>query len=199
MDTQAMYERGVADAERGELHPFYYQHYYHYRRGYDRTRRRLRPGLSAGGLGRSRALLTAAVILAFGFGAFAVLRSRAQPVTSAVSTAAVPSSPATVPSPVRTPIFPTATTIPSPTPLVLHVGGAAVIANTQGTPLRARQEPSTKARAVGGFKEGERVRIVEGPVDADGYTWWRLEGESGAGWSAQQSQEGVVWLQPVDG
>ena len=36
MDTEEMYQRGVADAERGELHPFYYQHYYHYRRGYDR-------------------------------------------------------------------------------------------------------------------------------------------------------------------
>jgi hypothetical protein len=42
------------------------------------------------------------------------------------------------------------------------------------------------------------VRIREGPVEADGYTWWRIEGQSGAGWSAERSKEGVVWLQPVE-
>jgi hypothetical protein len=103
------------------------------------------------------------------------------------------------PSPLRTPIFPTATTIPSPTPLVLRIGGAALVANTEGAPLRSRKEPGINSPAVAGFREGERVRIVDGPVEADGYTWWRLEGESGAGWSAQQSREGVSWLQPVDG
>ena len=46
MDTEEMYRRGVADAEQGEPHPFYYQHYYQYRRGYDRTRRSL--GLPGG-------------------------------------------------------------------------------------------------------------------------------------------------------
>lgn len=37
-----MYERGVLDAEQDDLNLFYYQHYYHYRKGYDRTRRRLK-------------------------------------------------------------------------------------------------------------------------------------------------------------
>ena len=40
MDTEEMYRRGIADAEQGEPHPFYYQHYYQYRRGYDQARRR---------------------------------------------------------------------------------------------------------------------------------------------------------------
>ncbi|PMP76601.1 MAG: SH3 domain-containing protein, partial [Chloroflexus aggregans] len=35
-----MYELGAADAERGEFNPFYYQHYYYYRLGYDSVRRR---------------------------------------------------------------------------------------------------------------------------------------------------------------
>mgnify|MGYP007071095895 FL=1 len=39
MDTEEMYRRGVADAEHGEPHPFYYQHYYQYRRAYDNARR----------------------------------------------------------------------------------------------------------------------------------------------------------------
>jgi hypothetical protein len=40
--------------------------------------------------------------------------------------------------------------------------------------------------------------VVEGPVEADGYTWWRIESDRGTGWSAQQSQDGVEWLKPVE-
>jgi hypothetical protein len=39
MDTEEMYRRGLADAAQGDPHPFYYQHYYQYRKGYDRGRR----------------------------------------------------------------------------------------------------------------------------------------------------------------
>ena len=39
MDTEEMYRRGLADAAQGEPHPFYYQHYYQYRKCYDRARR----------------------------------------------------------------------------------------------------------------------------------------------------------------
>ena len=59
---------------------------------------------------------------------------------------------------------------------------------------QAAQSQSCRDRGV---QSGERVRILEGPVDADGFTWWKIEGASGTGWSAQQSKEGVVWLQPI--
>ena len=42
MDTDEMFERGVADAYMGDPHPFYYRHYEPYRQGYDQTRRRMR-------------------------------------------------------------------------------------------------------------------------------------------------------------
>jgi hypothetical protein len=80
---------------------------------------------------------------------------------------------------------------------VLQIGVGAQVVNTEGTVLRGRKQPSLKATATAAFKSGERVQILEGPVDADGFTWWRIEGESGTGWSAQQSKEGVVWLQPI--
>ncbi|MFL5801782.1 MAG: SH3 domain-containing protein [Roseiflexaceae bacterium] len=195
MDTEEMYQRGVADAERGELHPFYYQHYYHYRRGYDRTRRHLRRPRIDGG-GRSWVRLAALLVLiVIGSGAFVVLRARSQP--SAVPTTARPASTARLAAPtiVRTPIFPTIT--PSPPPPVLHIGGPALIANTEGRPLRGRQEPRLKSPVRASFKEGEQVTIQEGPVQADGYTWWQIEGPSGTGWSAEHSLEGVVWLQPT--
>jgi hypothetical protein len=41
-----------------------------------------------------------------------------------------------------------------------------------------------------------QVMIVDGPVVADNYTWWRVEGETGSGWSAERSQEGNLWLIP---
>jgi hypothetical protein len=198
MDTEEMYQRGVADAERGDLHPFYYQHYYPYRRGFDRTRRHLR-GPRIVGFGRARwgrlALLLALLILV-GAGAFVAWRSRSQP-TTARSTVVVPSTARMVaPTVARTPLFPTIT--PSPLALTLHAGGAALVANTSGQPLRGRSEPRLKAPVRVAFKEGERVRILEGPVQADGYIWWRIEGQSGAGWSAERSKEGAIWLQPAN-
>lgn len=199
MDTEEMYQRGVADAERDELHPFYYQHYYPYRRGYDKTRRQLRrPHVWSGGHGRrGRLLLVVAVVLAAGLGALALLRSRAQPAVATHTPSTSPIAATLGAPPTRTPIFPTE--IPSPTPLALHVGGMALVSNTEGRVLRGRREPSLKSPAAAAFKEGEQVRVLDGPVEADGYTWWRVEGQGGSGWSAQQSQENVVWLQPIEG
>jgi hypothetical protein len=193
VDSEEMYRRGAADAERGEPNPFYYQHYYHYRRGFDRARRRQR--LSSG-----RALLwlapLALVLLAgAGFGAAALLNRHDSPAPVA-ALAEAPTARAT-PLPARTPIFPTATVAPSPTPVTLQVGGQAQVTNTEGRRLRGRATAGLDAPATVAFSEGERVRLVEGPVEADGYIWWRVEGPSGAGWSAERSPEGVVWLTPV--
>lgn len=196
MDTEEMYRQGVADAERGEPHPFYYQHYYHYRRGYDRTRRRLRRWSIDGvrGSGRGWLLLALLLVVGVGFGARYFMQSRSGQEQLALAVGTPPTSTATPEPPTRAPIFPTA--VPSPTPVVLRVEGSAVVTNMEGQALRGRSEPNLKAAVTVRFKNGEQVRILEGPVDADGYSWWRIEGASGTGWSAQQSPEGIVWLQP---
>lgn len=196
MDTEEMYELGVSDAERGDPNPFYYQHYYPYRRGYDKARRRLRgpQALPGGRAGRGWLIAAIVAVLLIG-GAFVALRSRAQPSVALRPSVAPTHAPATPPA-ARSPIFPTAT--PAPAPTVMHIGGMAQVSNTEGKVLRARQSPSLKAPAQAAFKEGEQVRVLEGPVTADGYTWWRIEGSGGAGWSAQQSTDGVIWLQPVE-
>jgi hypothetical protein len=197
MDTEEMYQRGVADAERGELHPFYYQHYYHYRRGYDRTRRRLRrPRIAAVGRGRWRWPALVLLLIIAAAGAFVALRPRPQPTTAAKTPSTAPTARMTATTPAHTPIFPTIT--PSPLVATLHVGGAATVANTEGQPLRGRQEPRLKSAAKITFKAGEHLQVREGPVQADGYTWWRVEGQSGIGWSAERSKEGVIWLQPAN-
>jgi hypothetical protein len=196
MDTEEMYQRGVADAERGELHPFYYQHYYHYRRGYDRTRRYLRrPGISGSGWRRGQLALVVLVLIAVGSGAFMVLRARSQPSAAPATARTVPTVRIAATAIARTPSFPTITPSVPPEP-VLAIGGSALIANTEGRPLRGRQDPGLESPVRASFKEGEQVTIQDGPVQADGYTWWRIEGASGVGWSAERSAEGVVWLQP---
>ncbi len=198
MDTEEMYRRGVADATQGEPHPFYYQHYYQYRKGYDRARRSR--GLAGGyqNLYRQRRVwLVAAIVLAC-VAIFFFIRGRSPAVTAQVPTPAQPLATATR-LPTRTPIFPTPTLKPTETPAMLKVGASAQVVNTEGAVLRGRKQPKLKAVATASFKSGERVRILEGPVDADGFTWWRIEGASGTGWSAQQSKEGVIWLQAVDG
>src|SRR5215217_6607731 len=191
MDTEEMYRRGVADAAQGEPHPFYYQHYYQYRKGYDRARRSR--GLAGyQNLYRQRRfwLLAAGVALAVA-AIFFFMRSRSQPTLAPTPTPALAIAAATRP-PTRTPIFPTPTLTPTQPPAVLQVGAQAQVVNIEGSVLRGRQQPSIKATATVAFKSGQRVKILEGPIDADGFTWWKIEGESGTGWSAQQSKEGVV-------
>lgn len=198
MDTEEMYRRGVADAERGEPHPFYYEHYYQYRRGYDRTRRSR--GLPGGFYDQRRRriarLAALGLLLAVGGGAFTFWRDR-----TASSSARQPNAPPTQPAPTRvpthTPIFATATPQPTPTQPALQVGASAQVSNTQGATLRSRRQPSLAAPTTANFKEGERVNVLEGPIEADGFVWWRIEGPSGSGWSAQQSRDGLVWLEPV--
>lgn len=188
---------GVADAERGEVNPFYYQHYYPYRRAYDRTRRRLRqPALIGRGRQQTLALLLAVLVLgSLLAGVFLNRRSQASMPAAQALTAAT-NKRATPIRPTATPIFPTATPVP-PTPVVLHTQGRAVVSNLQGRTLRARATPSANAPVQAAFQEGDQVTLLEGPVEADGYVWWRVEGERGSGWSAQQSPEGQVWLQPL--
>jgi len=196
MDTEEMYRRGVADAAQGEPHPFYYQHYYQYRKGYDRARRSRGLASYQNLYQQRRGWLLAAVVVLASVAAFFSLRWRSQAATLPTATPALVLA-APTRAPTRTPIFPTPTPLPTEAPLVLRIGAGAQIVNTEGT-LRGRKEPTIKAAAVTAFKAGERVRLLEGPVEADGFIWWKIEGASGTGWSAQQSKEGVVWLQPVE-
>ena len=199
MDTEEMYRRGVADAEQGEPHPFYYQHYYQYRRGYDRTRRSLGlPGGYYDARRRRTMLIAAALVLLVAGAGYWLARGRSQSMAVAQNASAQASAIVPTAEPSRTPVFATPTPMPTPTPVALQVGASAKITNTVGSTLRSRKPPQIKAPTTASFKEGELVRILEGPVTADGFIWWKIEGKSGAGWSAQQSQDGIIWLQPAD-
>ncbi|MGQ9928561.1 MAG: SH3 domain-containing protein [Chloroflexaceae bacterium] len=190
-----MYDRGVRDAVNDELNPFYYQHYYYYRRGYDDTRRQLRRR-------QRRVSATPGIVIALlvlGLGAAGALywwvgRPSAPPVAS------LPTSVPTVdftPMPTRVP-----TSLPAPTlaveslPTGLAAGARARVTNLGGVALRARAAPGLSSPVTARLPEGREVTILEGPVEADGYVWWRVEATEGAGWVAERSPEGIVFLVP---
>ena len=58
-----------------------------------------------------------------------------------------------------------------------------VVQTTSGAGLIARAEPAADAPVRTQFDNGATLRVLGGPVDADNYTWWRVEGEQGDGWS----------------
>ncbi|MGQ9586552.1 MAG: SH3 domain-containing protein [Anaerolineae bacterium] len=95
--------------------------------------------------------------------------------------------------------MPTATmpaaTSPSPTePPQIQVGGVVRVTGTEGKDLRLRETPSLGSATLRLVKEGTVLQVVEGPVEADGYVWWKVRDQRGqAGWAAGN------WLAPHAG
>lgn len=53
------------------------------------------------------------------------------------------------------------------------------------TGVNIRQAPSTTAPRVGRYGAGLLVVVLEGPVEANGFRWWRVDDEQGlTGWVA---------------
>jgi hypothetical protein len=76
-------------------------------------------------------------------------------------TATVPPQPTQVPTP------------PVPTDRLAPNGWAQVTGT--GSALIVRAEPSRQAGRVGRLPDGSRVHIVEGPQEAGGIMWWRVD------------------------
>lgn len=77
----------------------------------------------------------------------------------------------------------------------IGIGIYVQISGTEGQGLRLRTEPgvNSKIRFLG--YESEVFKVVEGPTDADSYTWWKLEApydSTRTGWAA------ATFLQVID-
>jgi hypothetical protein len=77
-------------------------------------------------------------------------------------------------------------------PSVLSVGSTAQVANTDGVPLRVRQNPG--GAVLTEIVEGASFDVIGGPQCYDRYTWWQIQLPSGAsGWSAEGDTDGY-WV-----
>jgi hypothetical protein len=93
--------------------------------------------------------------------------------------------------------FPTATPTPKPTPTPsvpteISVGGYVKVVGAEADQLSYRSGPGLNYARLTLVKDGTILEVLEGPEEADGYTWWRLEDEDGfIGWAADD------WLEPT--
>jgi hypothetical protein len=93
--------------------------------------------------------------------------------------------------------FPTATATPksTPTPSVpteISVGGYVKVVGAEADALSYRSGPGLNYARLTIVKDGTILEVLEGPEEADGYVWWRLEDEDGfIGWAADD------WLEPT--
>lgn len=90
---------------------------------------------------------------------------------------------------------PTATFTPTPMPgTALSAGQQARVTAPAG--LNYRDQPSSASQLLGQLGTGQIVNILDGPVSADDFTWWRVDdGEGRVGWAADGDAE-TQWLSP---
>ena len=76
----------------------------------------------------------------------------------------------------------------SAAPLSIGVGGCTVVTGT-GTGLNVRDGPGTNYNLVGSLPDGTVIKIIGGPANGSGYTWWQHDhgGWSASNWLADTS------------
>ena len=123
--------------------------------------------------------------------------------TPAPTRAATPTSPfpptftptRVPPTATATPAPPTNT--PRPAPVALAKDVLAKVTPPEGIKLKVRKTASTAGEVAGELDKDAQVTIVDGPTDANGITWWKVDDGKGlAGWSAE-GVGGVKYLVPV--
>lgn len=162
----------------------------------------------------SRALLALAlssILVACGSAPASPDSSGEAPAASEVA-APGPSEPSAEPS--DGPVSPSPDALPSEGPEGLAVDS---VARTTVEGLAVRAEPTTSAERLAVLRPGERVYLVQGPVDADGHPWFlvapvedrlatdcsdeastALACATELGWAAAASAAGDAWLEPVN-
>lgn len=106
--------------------------------------------------------------------------------TSALTIIPAPTSTVRPLPPTLTPIPPTPAPSSTPAPGQIAIG-VYVQPSTGGQGLRIRTQPGLSSNYFSAF-DSEVFLVIEGPEQADGYTWWHLTATydaSRAGWAAQ--------------
>ena len=132
-------------------------------------------------------ILLAGLILA-GLAAFFLGRSTEPPeeVTPVLTKISAPTQTPEPPVPTASPTATGTTTVVLPEG-VIGVGIYVQVMGTDGAGLRMRSEPGLTGTVNFTALDAEVFLVIDGPVEADGYTWWHLEApydQTRKGWSA---------------
>ncbi len=124
--------------------------------------------------------------------------------TTVEATAVATATPATVATPLA--LIPTDTAAPDPTATAtpvpqpgdaLQAGEPARVTAPAG--LNMRTNPTSSGALILQLGTGQLVTVVEGPVDAENFIWWRIDdGQGNVGWVADGDAE-TEWLSPQVG
>jgi hypothetical protein len=110
------------------------------------------------------------------------------PASADLAITAGPTSTQRILPPTLTPFPPTPTTSPTPAPGEFAIGVYVQITKTGDEGLNIRSEAGLNTKVLFSGRDSEVFLIAAGPVQADGYTWWRLTASydaTRAGWAAQ--------------
>lgn len=99
-----------------------------------------------------------------------------------VPTAAV-AAPVAVITPTAAPA-PAASTLPAAPPGTIGPGARVIVQTPGGAGANIRVDPTTAAAVVTALDDGSPLTITGASQDADGYTWWPVQGDGIAGWVA---------------
>lgn len=117
-------------------------------------------------------------------------------------TATLPPSPTATRAPTNTPVIATPTPAaptdtPRPAPTKLEIGVLAKVTPPEGLKLKVRDKAGIDGQLLGELEAGAQVKIIDGPVQASGLTWWKVDNGQGlVGWSAEGSG-GLTYLEVV--
>lgn len=89
----------------------------------------------------------------------------------------------------------TGTTCPGAPATRLAVGQAGRV--TPGPANNFRSQPSLSAELIGKIPGGASFTILEGPVCADGLTYWKVNYDGQIGWTAE-GKGSTYWLEPAN-
>lgn len=100
------------------------------------------------------------------------------------------------PTPLPTPT-PEPRLCPNSPPPHLTVGEFAYVAFSPPLPNRIRSIPAKQGEVIERVQPGESMKVLDGPVCRDGWTWWKVRVlRSGiVGWTAEGDGD-VYWLKP---
>lgn len=90
-------------------------------------------------------------------------------------------------TPTDTVVLPIETPLASPTPSEIGPGAQVTVQGTGGAGLNLRSQPTTRGQVVVNARDGAVLTVLEGPEEADSYTWWKVRTEAGKeGWAASR-------------